>query len=65
VVGAGSVASNTGPGKVSAETAVASSSTAGQKDPCKDNQQDPRCRGLHGGSGRSGVSIEVTSQPAM
>jgi hypothetical protein len=64
VVGAGSVASNTGPGKVSAETAVASSSTASQKDPCKDNPQDPRCKGLQGAGRRTGVTIEVTSQPS-
>ena len=65
VVGAGAVASNTGAGKVSAETAVASSSATSERDPCKDNPQDPRCKGLSGGAGRrSGVSIEVTSQPS-
>jgi hypothetical protein len=65
VVGAGAVGSNTGPGKVSAETAVATSATTNQRDPCKDNPEDPRFKGLQGGAGRrTGVSIEVTSQPS-
>lgn len=65
VVGAGSVASNTGPGKVSTETAVAASDTAGQKDTCNDNPEDPRCKGLQGEARRrTGVRIEVTSQPS-
>jgi hypothetical protein len=56
VVGAGSVASNSGPGKVSAETAVAASSAT--------SAQAIAQRDIERQAGRSGVQIDVTSRPA-
>jgi hypothetical protein len=57
VVGAGSVGSNTGPGKVGAETAVATSRPAAE--------QAAAQNAVAGGqSRRSGVQIDVTSRPA-
>jgi len=57
VVGGGSVASNTGPGKVGAETAVAASRPAAE-------QAAAQSAVAGGQSRRSGVMIDVTSRPA-